>query len=253
MPKRKPVKVIKVPLPSHERSADMPLAFPRLPRLYLELLENKDKIKQDLINTEYNPSTSTAYAPPSGRFERQPSHREAFRPGTPSIEIVDSDDEGGMRDEISLLGDDEMDDGSFGRPDSISPIAAGDAPPENPLASRLKELLKDSDDEGDKYSRNYEDATQRSSKHRSASYAAVKEISAAKQVPPSLAELEAAGKYQRSQHLRDINTRPSMSEQQVEDKKREYLFKYDLLANVPNRDHSHLFYPFGAVSHGDQL
>jgi len=54
---RKNIKVIKVPMSDEEKlSIYKPQIFPRLPRLYLELLENKIKIKQDLINKDYVPS-----------------------------------------------------------------------------------------------------------------------------------------------------------------------------------------------------
>jgi hypothetical protein len=52
------LKIVKVPLPSSQKSIDRPQVFPRMPRLYLELLENKAKINQDLINKEYSPKKS---------------------------------------------------------------------------------------------------------------------------------------------------------------------------------------------------
>ena len=56
------IKVVKVPLNPEEKQALNKLqVFPRMPRLYLELLENKTKIKHNLVNTDYIPSTDNNY------------------------------------------------------------------------------------------------------------------------------------------------------------------------------------------------
>ena len=60
MAKKKQIKVVKLYLSDKDKPIDYPQNFPRMPRLYLELLENKAKIKQDLINKEYIPSSNNS-------------------------------------------------------------------------------------------------------------------------------------------------------------------------------------------------
>ena len=58
--KNKIIKIIKVPLPPEEKATlNRQQVFPRMPRLYLELLENKVKIKQDLVNKDYVPNVTS--------------------------------------------------------------------------------------------------------------------------------------------------------------------------------------------------
>lgn len=52
----KKVNVIKVPLASKERTSSQSTEeITRMPRMYLELIENKDKIKPSVVNKEYDP------------------------------------------------------------------------------------------------------------------------------------------------------------------------------------------------------
>ena len=50
------LKVVKVPIPDNERIITNPPNFNNISQLYLELIENKDKIKQSIVNKEYVPS-----------------------------------------------------------------------------------------------------------------------------------------------------------------------------------------------------
>lgn len=54
----KKLKVVKTNLPTEIKNRDIPKAFPKMPILYLELLENKSKIKPELVNKEYIPKSA---------------------------------------------------------------------------------------------------------------------------------------------------------------------------------------------------
>ena len=56
MTRNKKIKVIKIPLESYEKNKLPSQSFPRMPQLYLELLENKQKIKQELVNIDFIPN-----------------------------------------------------------------------------------------------------------------------------------------------------------------------------------------------------
>lgn len=58
-----PITITKVPGHHHKKSMP-PQHFPRQPIMYLELLENKDKIKKEFLNKDYHPPAHLSPNPP---------------------------------------------------------------------------------------------------------------------------------------------------------------------------------------------
>jgi len=56
-------KIIKVPMGPGDFVPNRPPAFPRQPNLYLELLENKEKIQQEKVNQDYRPKNQVKSVP----------------------------------------------------------------------------------------------------------------------------------------------------------------------------------------------
>ena len=332
MPKKNQIKVIKVYLSKDEKPSDRPQAFSKIPRLYLELLENKSKIKQDLVNKEHIPvyqqslqQDETVNLTPAELPEKN---------NIEIIEIIDSENEGSYHsgDEIKENKDKALDkdkdkawdkdkksyirrnkdtdtdestkDTSRGdesyknkaRDKDKALDKAGDTSVEDEsykeinkesnneenndeesngdLSNRLKELLNDnssserydSNDDiqkslgrggGNKYSKPREDKFKHKSSHRSVGYKNILGSPEKNPRAPTLAELQEQGIYKGEDHLRDIN-QVNMGDSEIEDKKRELLFKFELLKkSYPNAPipefYIHSDYPSMQRSYDDSV
>jgi hypothetical protein len=235
------IHVIKLPLKGIPTSK--PQVFPRMPRLYLELIENKSKIRQDLINKEHVP---ISVAPTIEKIDEisSKSYSESYSKPSPvqqsnnfsnRLDMLLSDN---SSDEYnSDNSSDNSSDKSSVSPSSISELSINEKfdkppppppPPDNDVKSevsdnlsvRLKDLLNDDSDV-----ESVKSLSNKYSKHRDKGGHSIGHT----QSPPTLAELEAQGGYIPRKELRDIGHQSLYNEQQDEDSKRELLFKFDLL------------------------
>lgn len=106
MPKE-PIQVVKLHL-SRERVDNPVPFFPKMPKMYLELLENKDKIKPEMVNQEYIPDSTPA--PNMGVTAPLSLRLDTLLQDKPNFELPDSDIEQDSDVEEDDVGDSDVSD-----------------------------------------------------------------------------------------------------------------------------------------------
>ena len=210
----KKVKVVKIPLPNEIKNRNYPKAFPKMPILYLELIENKSKIKPEFINTDYVPKGVTGVDPPKiENYEPSETDNEKTDNEKTDNETENEktdDNESDVSDEKSNEEDKSEEDNSEDEESVSSSSSRSRKKPNNnnKISNRLKQLLGDSDEEKEEY---------KAPNQPPQSFNA-----------PSLKDLERTGKFVQKKEVEDIG-HVTISEQEQEDAKRELLFKFELL------------------------
>ena len=202
----KKVNVIKIP--NSNRGEIPSKKFPRMPRMYLELLENKDKIKPQLLNKEYDPNDAETVA----SFDEE-ENQDPFKN---NLETVNEDDED--YDNNSKTDKTENSDVS----DNLSSISASEE--EQSHLSKNSGSILDDNDEDDDLKSNVSSLNSKKIEARNK----LKEILEDDDFgeAPKLSDLP----YQQKKNVPNIDQMPEpFSAEEEEDLKRELLFKFELL------------------------
>jgi len=192
----KKIQVIKLPRPeSSEVKEVKDINDTRMPRMYLELLENKDKIKPNLVNREYDPDEAESVYSFTTETQKPSSSKE----NEMAMDPIDEDDE----DDDFSFNDEEKDE-----------------------EDEEDEEEDEDDDEGDEEEEEEEEEEEITDTQRKLQEMLFSEEGASTE-PPTLAQLQQRGEVRRNQVMPTFDT--ALNQEEEDEMKRELLFKFEIL------------------------
>jgi hypothetical protein len=249
----KKVQIIKVPS-SKPPTAAQPDAtpFPRMPRMYLELLENKDKVKPSVVNKEYDPDEAATLFSWNGNAnepsknqnlsdideESDKSQTARETDDEDEDEVVEEDDD----DDDIIAQEDEEDDDDDDDDDADSSAAASSKSATVAAPERKKTEWSEIDEEEEVDERSQSSGgSSQSIGTRQSAPPAKKESSTARNrllemleedkvsAPPRLSDLEKRGEVRTDKTFANLNRYRNAGSEEEDELKRELLFKFELL------------------------
>jgi hypothetical protein len=239
---KKEIRIIKHSLPESEKAIKYTYSFPEYGELYLHLLENKGKVKQDLLNRPSSTKLSNT-SPTTSMYEyNEPQNNNRVVKDGVDISTSEEYSESTRNSPIQNQNIPQYN-SSYNKIKKVdkydtvytSENIQGDKPSQPTKEVEIKDITvsDDEDDEDDLLNLLVEDDKNqpKKKKHTIAEYVHSMDRSRSiydKKPPPPITDLINSGQYKPNIVPRDLNV-VTVDDQQIDDKKRELLYKFETM------------------------